>query len=248
MAIERLNKILAHAGLGSRRRVEELIAQGRITIDGETVADLGRKVDPAAADVRCDGERVKTEAPAYYLFNKPHGVVCTSAEGEARPRAIDFLPGESRRLYTIGRLDADSHGLIILTNDGELTQQLTHPRHEVPKTYRVWARDAMSPEALEKVQQGVYLSEGKTSLARVRVRRRRRGSTELEVELRQGVNRQIRRVLAKVGHPVTDLERVAIGPISDPGLKQGAWRRLRPDEVRALRQAAQPSGSRSHRR
>jgi 23S rRNA pseudouridine2605 synthase len=246
--MERLNKILAHAGFGSRRAVEELIVQGRVTVDGEAATDLGRKVDPAAADIRCDGERVKAEPLIYYLLNKPRGVVCTSAPGEQRPRAIDLVRSSAQRLYTIGRLDADSHGLIIVTNDGELTQKLTHPRHEVPKTYRAWARGAMSPEAVEKAQRGVYLSEGKASLARVEVLRRRREATQLEVELRQGINRQIRRVLAKLGHPVSDLERVAIGPIADPDLKEGAWRRLRPDEVARLREAAKLSGARSHRR
>jgi 23S rRNA pseudouridine2605 synthase len=248
MPLERLNKLLAHAGLGSRRRVEELIAQGRVTVDGETVTDLGRKVDPEQADVRCDGERVKAEPPAYYLLNKPHGVVCTSADPEGRPKAVDLIRGGSQRLYTVGRLDADSRGLIILTNDGELTEQLTHPRHRVAKVYRVWVKGAMSPEAVERVQRGVYLSEGRTALGRVRVTRRRRESTELEIELRQGVNRQVRRVLAKVGHAVSDLERVAIGPIRDPGLKEGAWRRLRPAEVRSLRDAAQPVQKRSPRR
>ena len=248
MPMERLNKVLAHAGLGSRRRVEELIAQGRVTVDGETVADLGRKVDPEQADVRCDGERVKAEPPAYYLLNKPCGVVCTSSDPEGRPRAIDLVRAGTRRLYTIGRLDADSRGLIILTNDGELTAQLTHPRHGVPKVYRVRVKGAMAPEAVERVQRGVYLSEGRTSLGLVRVARRRRESTELEIELRQGVNRQVRRVLAKVGHSVRDLERVAIGPIRDPGLKEGAWRRLRPDEVRSLREAVQPAQARSRRK
>jgi 23S rRNA pseudouridine2605 synthase len=234
MAIERLNKVLAHAGIGSRRACDELITQGRVTVDRQVVSDLGHKVDPEAADIRCDGQRVRLEAPAYYLLNKPPGVVCTSDARDSRPRAIDFVTGENRRLYTIGRLDADSRGLIVLTNDGELTQRLTHPRHEVAKVYRVWVRGAMSREALEEATRGVYLSDGRASLARVRVRVRRREATELEVELRQGINRQIRRVLAKVGHPVSDLCRVAIGPIRDPRLKEGAWRRLRPDEIRAL--------------
>ncbi|MBM4041987.1 MAG: rRNA pseudouridine synthase [Planctomycetes bacterium] len=238
MAQERLNKILAHAGLGSRRKCDELIAQGRVTVDGAVVRDLGHKADPARADVRCDGERVRPEAAAYYLLNKPRGVVCTSDPTEGRPRAVDLVRGDRRRLYTIGRLDADSRGLIVLTNDGALTQRLTHPRHQVPKVYRVWARGAMGPDAIERVRRGVHLAEGKAALASVRVCRRRREATELEVELRQGINRQIRRVLAKVGHPVSDLCRVAIGPINDPALREGAWRRLRPDEVRRLQAAA----------
>lgn len=245
MALERLNRILAHAGLGSRRKCDELIAQGRVTVDGVTVTELGLKVDPSEADIRCDGERVRAEAPAYYLLHKPRGVVCTSDPRERRPRAVDLVRGDHRRLYTIGRLDADSRGLVLLTNDGELTQKLTHPRHQVPKVYRVWVRGAISPAALERVQRGVHLAEGKVSLARVRVCRRRREATELEVELRQGVNRQIRRVLAKVGHPVSDLRRVAIGPIRDPALPEGAFRRLRPDEVHSLYEAAGGRAARS---
>jgi len=245
MANERLNKVLAHAGLGSRRKCEELIAQGRVTVDGETVTDLGHKVDSARAEICCDGEPVRAEALVYYLLNKPRGVVCTSAAREQRPRAIDLVRRAGPRLYTIGRLDADSRGLLIVTNDGELTQKLTHPRHRVPRIYRVWVRGGIGPEALKQAQEGVYLSEGKTSLARMRVRGRRRGATELEIGLRRGINRQIRRVLAKVGHPVIELERVAIGPIRDPGLREGAYRRLRPDEVNQLRDAAERPAARS---
>jgi 23S rRNA pseudouridine2605 synthase len=247
MPMERLNKVLAHAGLGSRRSCDELIAQGRVTVDGETVADLGRKVDPAVADVRCDGERVRAEPLAYYLLNKPRGVVCTAADDERRPRAIDLIRGVASRLYTIGRLDADSRGLIILTNDGQLTEQLTHPRHLVPKTYRVRVRGAMRGETVKQAEKGVHLAEGRTSLARVRVRRRSRNGTELDIELRQGINRQIRRVLAQLGHPVTDLARIAIGPVTDPTLREGAHRRLRPQEVHQLRQAAQAPRARSRK-
>ena len=248
MPAERLHKILAHAGIGSRRQCEQLIAQGRVTVDGETVRELGHKVDPADAAIQCDGQRVKPQAPAYYLLNKPPGVVCTSSAREGRPRAVDFVRHDSRRLYTVGRLDADSRGLIVLTNDGALTQRLTHPRHHVAKTYRVRVRGSVRGATLEEVQRGVYLAEGKTSLSRVRVVRRLRRATDLEVELRQGVNRQIRRVLARVGHPVLDLRRIAVGPIRDPNLREGAHRRLRNDEIRQLQEAANPPAARSRRR
>lgn len=246
--MERLNKLLAQAGLGSRRQVEQLIRQGRVTVDGRAVTDLALKADPRRADIRCDGERLRPQKTAYYLLNKPRGVVCTSAEGHARPRAIDLVPNTNRRLYTVGRLDADSRGLIILTNDGELTDRLTHPRYKLPKLYRVWVRGAMDGEALRKARAGVFLSEGKKAIPRLRVRRRRRASTELEVELRQGANRQIRRILAKTGHPVTDLARVAIGPLRDPQLPEGACRRLRPAEVAVLRQAVGLDSTRSTRK
>ncbi len=235
--MERLNKLLARAGLGSRRQVEELIQEGRVTIGGCTVTDLGVKVDPRRADIRCDGERLRPEKPLYYLLNKPRGVVCTCAENEKRPRAIDLAPKTSRRLYTVGRLDADSRGLIILTNDGDLTAHLTHPRHRLPKVYRVWVRGVMSGEAVRKARRGVFLAEGKMAIRHLRVRRRRRNSTELEIRLHQGANRQIRRVLAKLGHPVADLKRVAIGPLRDPHLPEGACRPLTRAEVLELRRA-----------
>ncbi|MFP4055348.1 MAG: pseudouridine synthase [Candidatus Brocadiia bacterium] len=248
MPEERVHKILAHAGYGSRRHCERLIAQGRVTVDGETVVELGHKVDPQRADIRCDGEPVRPETRAYYLLNKPRGVVCTSAPAESRPRAIDFVRHVDQRLYTVGRLDRDSRGLLLLTNDGELTQKLTHPRHGVPKTYRVRVQGTMSPQALEQAQRGVRLAEGKAAFHQIEVRRRRKNETELEVELHQGINRQVRRVLAKLGYPVLDLQRVAIGPIRDPALKEGAVRPLRAAEVSRLRQAARGASARRRRR
>jgi len=240
MAEERLNKILAHAGLGSRRQCEELIAQGRVTVDREVVTDLGHKADPETADVRCDGAPVRAEEAVHYLVNKPVGVVCTNARDEKRPRVIDMVRKSSRRLYTVGRLDEDSRGLIIVTNDGELTQQLTHPSHKVVKTYRVRVKGDVIPRKIEAMKAGVPLHEGKVPLDDVKVVGRRKGYTDLEVKLRQGINRQIRRVLAKVGNPVIDLERVAIGPIRDPELHEGRVRRLRKSEVRKLRELSSP--------
>jgi 23S rRNA pseudouridine2605 synthase len=243
MPVERLNKVLAHAGLGSRRQCDELIAQGRVTVGRETVTELGSKVDIETADVRCDGVPVRAEGAVHYLVNKPVGVVCTNARNESRPRVIDMVRKSSRRLYTVGRLDEDSRGLIIVTNDGELTQQLTHPSHRVPKTYRVRVKGNVIPRKIEAMKEGVPLSEGKVALPKVKVVSRRRGSTDLEVQLHQGINRQIRRVLAKVGHPVIDLQRVAIGPIRDPGLREGAFRRLKPHEVGQLRELSSPTRS-----
>jgi len=240
MAEERLNKILAHAGLGSRRQCEALIAQGRVTVDRKVVTELGGKADMETSDVRCDGMSVEAEASVHYLVNKPIGVVCTSARSETRPRVIDMVRQSSRRLYTVGRLDEDSRGLIIVTNDGDLTQQLTHPSHKVVKTYRVRVKGVVIPRKIEAIQEGVPLSEGKVALPKIKVLHRRKGYTDLEVKLRQGINRQIRRVLAKVGHAVIDLERVAIGPIRDPELREGAIRRLRAKEVRELRELSSP--------
>jgi len=249
MSAERLHKILAHAGVGSRRQCEVLIAEGRVTVDGQTVTDMGHKVDPDTASIQCDGERVKSEPLVYYLLNKPPGVVCTSSGRETRPRAIDLIRHDSRRFYTVGRLDADSRGLIILTNDGSLTQRLTHPRHKVAKTYHVRVQGLVTRDTIEQVQSGVRLSEGKTSLDRVRILRRKGGITELEVELTQGINRQVRRVLAKVGHSVVDLQRVAIGTICDPALREGAHRKLRQAEVTQLcNPTTQPPAQRSRRR
>ncbi len=248
MPEERLQKVLAHAGIGSRRACEDLIEQGRVAVNGHTVTELGTKVDPEEADILCDGEPIRRETRVYYLVNKPPGVVCTSSPREKRPRAIDLVRHDSRRLYTVGRLDAASRGLIILTNDGQLTQRLTHPRHKVPKTYRVRVRGSLSRDDVQTVQDGVHLAEGKASFSRVRVLKRKRRYTDLQVQLTQGVNRQIRRVLAKVGNKVMDLQRTAIGPLRDPGLRQGAHRRLRPDEVRQLKQCARSPSKRSRRK
>jgi 23S rRNA pseudouridine2605 synthase len=240
MPHERLHKVLAHAGIASRRECEELIRQGRVTVDGRAVSELGLLVDPRAQAIKVDGVSVRIRPPVYFLLHKPKGVVCTTAEGERSPRAIDYAPKGAGPLHTVGRLDRDSEGLVILTNDGALTEALAHPRHEVPKTYRVLARGRVSPDAIARLKRGVWLAEGKARASEVRVVSPRPRATLLEIELREGMNREIRRMLAKLGHKVESLVRTGIGPLRIAGMKPGDVRPITREEVEALLRPAPP--------
>lgn len=232
---ERLNKVLAACGLGSRRHVETLIASGLVTIDGKPVYDLGRRVDPFKQDVRVEGERLVPAEKIYYALNKPAGVLCTNAIEERRTRAVDLIRDpQARRLFCVGRLDAESEGLILLTNDGEFGNRLTHPRYGVPKTYYVKVRGKIESEALERAHRGVHLAEGRTGPMKILIRKRTKLFTAMLVTIREGKNREIRRVFAKLGLAVMEIKRVQIGPLSLEGLAPGQYRRLRPDEIRAL--------------
>ncbi|MDA0933729.1 MAG: pseudouridine synthase [Planctomycetota bacterium] len=230
----RINRFLAAAGLASRRAAEELIEAGRVTVNGEVVTELGTRVDPANDDVRVDDQRLKKEPPVYILFNKPKGVVCTNARQEQRPRVVDHLPDVRGRVYTVGRLDAESEGLILVTNDGDFAQRIAHPRYELAKTYAVLIRGKIDDSELQKARGGVWLAEGKTSGARILVERRGRDRTYLKVSLKEGRNREIRRIFARLGYPVLSLKRVRIGQLTLHGLGAGRYRFLRPEEVSAL--------------
>lgn len=230
----RINRFLASAGLASRRAAEELIEAGRVTVNGEVVTELGTRVDPANDDVRVDDQKLKKEPPVYILFNKPKGVVCTNARQEQRPRVVDHLPDVRGRVYTVGRLDAESEGLILVTNDGEFAQRIAHPRYELAKTYAVLIRGKIDDSELQKARGGVWLAEGKTSGARILVERRGRDRTYLKVSLKEGRNREIRRIFARLGYPVLSLKRVRIGQLTLHGLGAGRYRFLRPEEVSAL--------------
>jgi 23S rRNA pseudouridine2605 synthase len=234
----RLNRFLAEAGICSRRAADELIESGAVTVNGEPATELGLRVDPEVDDVRYSGEPVKAERKVYVLFNKPKGVVCTNAAGEQRPRVIDHLPDIRGRVYTVGRLDAESEGLILVTNDGDFAQTMAHPSHGVPKTYAVLVRGKVTPDVLQKVRGGVWLSEGRTGGAQARIERTSKDRTYLKVVLREGRNREIRRVFARLGYPVRDLKRVRIGSLSLHGLGRGRWRFLTRAEIRDLLVAA----------
>lgn len=237
--VERLHKVLAHAGIASRRECERIIAAGRVTVNGEVVREMGVRVDLEKDDIQCDGAPVRPEMPVYFLLNKPKGYVCTNADEQGRRRAVDLLDRVPQRIYTVGRLDIDSEGLIILTNDGEFSNLMSHPRHQVPKTYWAEVGGKLNEEGLKQLRKGVWLAEGRTRGAQIRVRRAGVKHCTLEITIREGKNREIRRVLAKVGHPVRKLRRVRIGPISDKGLKSGRYRPLRSWEVQRLIKAAQ---------
>lgn len=233
----RLAKHLAHAGVASRRAAERLIAEGRVSVDGAVVTDPARDVE-GGERIEVDGERVgaSPKVRAVYALHKPHGVVSTAADTHGRPTVVDLVraPG-SRRLYPVGRLDADSTGLILLTDDGELAHRLTHPRFEVPKTYRVRVGGPpLRDGALRRLREGVRLDDGVTAPAEVR----RIGPRELELTIREGRKRQVRRMCEQVGHPVRELRRVRFGPLALGNLKEGASRRLTPAEVDALRGAS----------
>lgn len=225
--------MLAKAGLGSRRHCEELIEQGRVTVDGHP-ATLGRRVDPSTALVAVDGVPVPV-APdlVHYLLNKPAGVVTTAADPHGRPTVVSLVPA-SPRVFPVGRLDLDTEGLLVLTNDGPLAQLLTHPSHGVAKEYLAEVDGAPSAGALRRLRQGVDLDDGTTAPATVGVV----APGVLRLVIHEGRNRQVRRMCEAVGHPVRRLVRTRIGPISDPGLRPGAWRLLRPSEVRRLAEAA----------
>lgn len=234
----RLNRFLAMSGVASRRAADEVIAAGRVEVNGEVVTELGRRIDPARDDVRVDHERVRQEKPVYVLFNKPKGVVCTNARHEQKPRVIDFLPEVRGRVYTVGRLDLDSEGLIVLTNDGQFALRLTHPRYGVPKVYALLVRGQVEAKALQKARGGVWLSEGPTAGMQIKVERVGKDRTYMKVMLREGKNREIRRVFARLEHPVISLKRVRIGELTLHGLGEGKWRFLTAGEVKGLLAAA----------
>jgi 23S rRNA pseudouridine2605 synthase len=233
----RIQKALAEAGVASRRAVEEMILEGRITVNGDPVASLPCFVDLATDDVRVDSQKVSGRKVSceYYLLNKPRGVVCTQDDPEGRPRACDLIGDTGKRIYCAGRLDADSTGLVILTNDGDLTERLTHPRYGVAKTYVVEVDGCPDPKHLEKLAGGLYLDGKRAGGAQVKMLRRTPDRSLLEIKLAEGKNRGIRFLLARIGHKVRRLKRVAIGPITDAGLKIGSFRVLRQAEVERLR-------------
>jgi len=235
MALERLQKILARAGVASRRACEEFIAAGRVTVDAEVVAELGAKADPRTQDVRLDGRRVRPEPLEYWILNKPKGVVCTNADPAGRRRPVDLIPEAESRLFPVGRLDADSKGLLLLTNDGALANRLTHPRYEVAKTYRATVEGRVTGKEVQRLLKGVHLAEGKTGRPAVKVLKRTRSRSLLQVTLREGRNRQVRRMLARLAHPVRELIRTRIGRLSLRGLGQGKARRLTSEEIEYLK-------------
>jgi len=228
-----LQKILASTGFGSRRQCEELIEQGRVEING-TVAKLGSKVDPLRAEIKVDGERLKSAKPVYLALYKPKGYLCTDSDQQGRARAIELVPATFGRLFLIGRLDKDSEGLILLTNDGALSERLTHPKYGVPKVYRVQVAGELTEEGVRQLHEGVHLAEGFAKAANVVIKGRHKQSTILDMTLTEGLNREIRRLLARIGHKVLTLIRVAVGPVKLGKMTPGEWRKLTHTEVERL--------------
>ena len=232
----RLQKVLATAGFGSRRQCEELIVQGRVEIDRQVVTELGTRVDSNQQQIRVDGVVVKTPRQKCFVVHKPVGVVSTARDPWARTRVIDLVD-DSDRLFTIGRLDKSSSGLILVTNDGDLAQRLTHPSYGVEKVYRVVVAGKPTAEAMRQLRQGIHLAEGKAQVKHVAIKKAHAKQSVLEIVLTEGRNREIRRLLARVGHKVQQLKRIAIGPIRLGEIPTGAYRELSRQELALLRRA-----------
>jgi 23S rRNA pseudouridine2605 synthase len=236
MAQERLQKILASAGIASRRRCEELILEGMVRVNGRIIESLPAFADPDKDVIMVGGTRVRQESKVYFLLNKPKGVICTNFDPQRRVRAIDLIPSR-QRIFCAGRLDVETTGLIVLTNDTELANRLTHPKFGVTKTYLAEVKGRIEPKHIEKLKQGIWLSEGKTSQTRVEILKRGHLHSLVEVRLTERLNREIRRTLARVGLPVKSLKRTAIGKITDRGLGIGKFRLLTRAEIDYLNKA-----------
>jgi 23S rRNA pseudouridine2605 synthase len=235
---ERLQKVLARSGFGSRRVCENLIADGRVRVNGD-VAVLGRRVDVASDRVEVDGVPASVrDGLVHYLLNKPAGVVTTAADPQGRPTVVELVPNDPR-VYPVGRLDADTEGLLLLTNDGDLTHRLTHPSFGVEKEYLAEVEGEPAPADVRRLREGVELEDGLTAPARVASL----APNVLRLTIHEGRNRQVRRMCAAVGHPVLRLVRTRIGPVTDRSLRPGEWRPLTAQEVRSLEEAAaSPTG------
>jgi len=239
--MERLQKILSQAGIASRRASEQLMLDGRVTVNGITVRELGTKADASHDDIRVDGRRIKVaERHRYLLLNKPRGYVTTRSDPQRRPTVIDLLRGVREYVYPVGRLDFDSEGLLLLTNDGDLAARLTHPRHGVPRIYEARVLGIPDAHDLDRLGRGIVIDGRRTESADVKLLPHGRDAREatLAITIREGRNRQVRNMCDAIGHPVTHLKRVAIGPLKDSRLKVGQWRELTDDEVKHLRRAA----------
>jgi pseudouridine synthase len=240
--VERLQKIQSRAGIASRRASEQLMLAGRVTVNGATVSELGTKADPEHDDIRVDGRRVRVvERRRYLLLNKPRGYVSTRSDPQRRPTVLDLLQGIREYVYPVGRLDYDSEGLIVLTNDGELAARLTHPRHGVARVYEARTLGVPDDRDLARLRRGLVIDGRRTGPADVNVL----GPGYLRVTIREGRNRQVRKMCEAIGHPVTRLTRVAIGPVGDAQLKPGKWRELSQVEVRKLRAATEHESART---
>ncbi len=231
---ERLQKLLAHAGIDSRRACEALILEGRVQVNGVTVTELGAKANPHRDEITVDFVPIHKEAPVYVLLNKPKGYVTTVKDDKGRPTVMALIQGINARLYPVGRLDFNSEGLLLLTNDGDLAQVMSGPDHEVPKVYLVKVHRMPTPAQIKELSEGFRLDGRRLKPCRIEIFDKA-DNPWLKVTLTEGKNLQIRRMFAAIGHPVSKLRRVQFGPLLDPALKPGAWRFLAPNEIAALK-------------
>ncbi len=231
----RLNKYLANAGVVSRRKVGALVKDGKILVNGEKALELGQRIDPEKDEIMVDGQEVKPSSHLVYIaLNKPEGVVSTTSDEMGRKTVTDLIESKVR-LYPVGRLDSDSIGLILLTNDGELTHKLTHPKYHIDKTYYVMIRGKITQDQLNHLSEGVHLKDGLTAPAQVKILEEFAHTTKLEFIIHEGKNRQIRRMLAYFNIEILELKRIAIGKVQLGDLKEGEWRNLTDEEVSSLR-------------
>jgi 23S rRNA pseudouridine2605 synthase len=238
--MERLQKVLAEAGVASRRKSEELIVAGRVQVNDRTVTTLGVKVNPASDIIKVDGKPINRQSKVYVLLHKPKGVITSVSDPGGRKVVTDFLPGIKERVFPVGRLDYDTEGLLLLTNDGELANLLTHPKYHVPRTYHATVEGVPHGSVLDKLRGGIQLEDGMTAPAEVEYVdiMPDKNQTVLSITIYEGRNRQVRRMLEAVRFPVVRLKRIRFGPIELTGLPRGKFRHLRPDEVKLLREAA----------
>ncbi|SEB65674.1 pseudouridine synthase [Paenibacillus sp. GP183] len=237
---ERLQKVLAEAGIASRRKCEEIITAGRVQINGEVVKTLGVKVDPELDEIQVDGRYINQQTKIYVLLNKPKGVITSSADPGGRKVVTDFLPGIKERVYPVGRLDYDTEGLLLLTNDGEFAHLLTHPKHHVPRTYQATVKGVPHGTILDKLRNGIQLEDGMTSPAEVEYAdvNPQKNESIIQITIYEGRNRQVRRMFEAVSFPVTRLRRIKFGPLFLQGVPRGKYRHLTPAEVKELKEEA----------
>ncbi len=236
---ERLQKILSRAGVASRRGAEKVMAEGRVTVNGETIREMGTKADLATDDIRVDGVRVRApERPIYLVLNKPKGAVTTRHDPEGRTTVMDLVPRVAG-LFPVGRLDVTTEGLLLLTNDGEFAERVSHPRYEVPRVYQAKVHGVPDEKTLGRLRQGVVVEGERMTVDRVRVLEADRNAW-LEVTLHEGRRHEVKRLLEAVGHPVSKLRRVALGPVTTRGLEPGQFRPLTPLEVKGLLKGVGP--------
>lgn len=237
--MERLQKVMARAGVASRRRCEEMITSGLVKVNGKVITELGTKVDPARDKIQVGDETLfLSPRKCYILMYKPRGYITTLSEEKGRKKVTDLLKDVPVRVYPVGRLDYDSEGLLLLTNDGDLTYALTHPKHHVPKTYLVRVAGVPTPEKLEQMAEGLVLEDGPTAPAKVRLAGVREGRALLEITIHEGRNRQVRRMCEHIGHPVLRLQRVRFANLGIEGLRPGQYRHLTREEVKRLKEKA----------
>jgi len=234
--LERLQKVLAQAGVASRRQSEVLITQGKVSVNGQKVTELGVKVDPDEDIILVNNKPISLEdKKVYFALNKPAGYISSVKDPQGRPTVLDLFPDVKERIYPVGRLDYETEGLLILTNDGELTNALTHPSHEISKIYSARVQGTPGIGAIKKLTKGVQLEDGITAPARVEIKEVTKGKALMEIEIHEGRNRQVRRMLEAVGHPVVYLKRIQVGPVKLGNLSLGQYRPLSSNELRELK-------------